>query len=394
MKISTKDFIRVTNESTGKLKDIKQRIEAEFDIKISLPAISIRIKNLRRTGKIPLESGNSVSIGEVLKGTSTLYDADGNISIQWVKSDVQKEEQINAIQKAVKSISKKIRPLSVTGSNYIERNHNDDLMTTYISNDIHFGALMWAPESGIDWDLKIAEQTVKESYDYLFETSPNSRYAMILDLGDLMEVDDFKNQTPHSGNPLTVDGRYPKILKAAYSSLIYAIQKALQKHEIVYFYNIAGNHDITVGIAIREIISAFFTNEPRVIVDDSPAAIKYHKHGQTLLQFAHGDGLKMKDAGEVMAADCQDIFSDTTHRFAHFGHNHKDSVFDGRICKSESHRNLAPLNDWAAHKGFRRQLGTMKSITYHSKNGEISRSLYNINLRETQENEERKQKNT
>lgn len=79
------------------------------------------------------------------------------------------------------------------------------------------------------------------------------------------------------------------------------------------------NHDITSAHAIREIIRAFFTNEPRVIIDDSPSPIKYHQHGATLLQFAHGDAMKMKDCGEVMAADCQSIFSQTTHRFAHIG---------------------------------------------------------------------------
>ena len=76
---------------------------------------------------------------------------------------------------------------------------------------------------------------------------------------------------------------------------------------------------LTTGHAIREIIRQTFRENPRVIVDESPSPIKYHQHGNVLLQFAHGDGMKMSAAGEVMAHDCQSIFSTTEHRYAHFG---------------------------------------------------------------------------
>lgn len=110
--------------------------------------------------------------------------------------------------------------------------------------------------------------------------------------------------------------------------------------------------------------------------------IKYVQFGSTMLGFAHGDGLNMRDAGEVMACDNEGVFSQTVNRYFHFGHNHKDSVYDGRLCRSESHRNLSPLNNWAAHKGYRRQAGTMKCISYHKDFGEISRTTFNVNMME------------
>lgn len=184
--------------------------------------------------------------------------------------------------------------------------------------------------------------------------------------------------TPKSGNIIPTDSRYPKILRAAYEAMIYGINKALQKHEIVYFYNIAGNHDISSGVAIREVIKVAFSNNPRVIVDDSPMNIKYHLHGTNLLGFAHGDNLRMTKAGEVMAADNQHIFSQTKHRFFHFGHVHSDSVVDSRICRAESHRNLAPLNHYAFEHGYRTNGNTMKAITYHTDLGEITRQTFNL----------------
>ena len=131
-------------------------------------------------------------------------------------------------------------------------------------------------------------------------------------------------------------------------------------------------------MAIREILIQTFRDNPRVIIDPSASGIKYHQHGKTLLGFAHGDGMKMAKAGETMAVDCQDIFSETRHRFAHLGHYHVDAVRDGAICRAESHRNLPPTNQWANHAGYRRGIGTMKSISYSSELGEISRNIFNV----------------
>jgi len=193
-------------------------------------------------------------------------------------------------------------------------------------------------------------------------------------------MDDFKNATPSSGNAVDVDGRYSKVIRVAMEAMVKMIDKALAKHEVVHFINISGNHDITTGHANRAFVSAWYRNEPRVKVCEKPTHQKYFKHGKTLLGFAHGDGLKMPNAGELMAVQCANIFSDTVHRFFHFGHNHKDKVVDGRICKAESHRNIAPLNSWASHAGFTRQLGTMKCITYCPKHGELSRNLFNVGM--------------
>jgi len=369
-------FIEIAKANDFDLDAIYKDIHEHYNPKLEKHKIKARLARYRIKGYLPLDSGNTVSVGEILKGTSTLYDADGNIVLQWVKSDAEKEQFLASFQSVISDLAMSIPAIATI----IEPIHAtyEQLATLYISNDVHLGLLAWDKESGTDYNLEGAVIQLRAAYDYLFETTPNSRIGIVVDLGDLLEADNQKNVTPKSGNVLSVDSRYPKVLRAAYEALIYAVGKALTKHEIVYFYNIEGNHDLTSGHAIREIIRMAFRDNPRVIVDESPRPIKYHQHGQVLLQFAHGDGMKMKQAGEVMAHDCQAIFSQTRYRYAHLGHIHQDSVYDGPICRVESHRNLAPLNAWAFQMGYRSSPGTMKAITYHCERGEISRNLFTL----------------
>lgn len=361
--------------------------ENDFKNKKTARAMGVDESTTRHTikqikARMALAEGEEVSVEAKnynITNVSTLYDSDGNIKSQWVKSNTSKEAQIDILKSAITEMAEELEgKCEPTDAPVYD---TDDMMTMYISNDIHFGELMWGEETmDGDWDLKIAEKTISSSYQYLVNSTPKSRDCVVVDLGDLNTIDDFKNMTPKSGNIISVDGRYPKILKAAYMSIINGITLALQKHERVYFINISGNHDITGGHVVREVVSAWFRNEPRVIINESPSNIKYHAFGKCLFQFAHGDGMKMQAAGECMAVDMKHIFSDTEHRYSHFGHNHKDQVYDGRVTKCESHRNLAYLNDWASHAGYRRGLGTMKAITYHKNHGEIARNTFNVSM--------------
>ena len=319
----------------------------------------------------------SFDVTSIIKSKSTLTDADGNVKMQWVKEDRPAGILLDALKDTINMLTTEIKPIPEIKRTVTPT--TDRLCNVYISNDLHIGALMETEDTrDREWNRDIAIQTIKDSIDFLVGNSPDTYEGVVVDLGDILEMDNLSNMTPKSGHILDVDGRHSHSMLLAMEAMVYMVTRALEKHEIVYFYNINGNHDMSSGHAIRAFVMAWFRNNPRVVVCTDTTEIKYHLFGTTLIGMAHGDGLKMKDAGETMAADNVNIFSDTVNRYFHFGHNHKDSVYDGRLCKCESHRNLAPLNVWASHKGFRRQVGTMKCITYHTKYGEIARTTYNV----------------
>jgi len=327
-----------------------------------------------------IADSNLADTGLAVTGTSTAYNKDGEAVIQWVKTNKAVEDKAKALKDAIDAIVANAEG-KATVTEVPTHSMDENLLNVYISNDLHFGAYMWGEETlDRDYDLTIADTQLKSAISYLVENSPATKVAIIADLGDTTEGDNFKNQTPTNGHNLDVDGRYSKVLTVAMEAMVNLVNEALKKHETVHFINIGGNHDIVTSHAIRAFVKAWFKDEPRVIVDTSPAPQKYYLHGSTLLGFAHGDGLRMHDAGECMAMHNESVWSETRNRYYHFGHNHKDKVVDGRLCKAESHRNIAPLNAWASNNGFGRQIGTMKSITYCTVQGEKSRNLFNVSV--------------
>jgi hypothetical protein len=313
-----------------------------------------------------------------IKRVSTLRNGDGEVSAQWTIAEPEAVSIYDQVQAAMQVFKGELPVFTEIPAPFIES--DETLLNTFISNDLHLGALVSASETGSSTDLDHGITQAKKAIDYLVASAPPAKSALIVDLGDITEMAGYKPLTNKGGHILDVSARYPDVLRAAYELFAYFINISLLKHQTVYFYNVGGNHDETSALAIREIMRVMFQNNPRVIIDDLPTDIKYHQHGKTLLQFFHGDKMKMRDAGEVMAFDCAPIFSSTEHRYGLCGHIHKDSVVDGRLARIESFRTLTVMNNWATGMGFRSGAGTMKSITYSSEHGEISRNTFSVTM--------------
>lgn len=313
-----------------------------------------------------------------VRRVSTLRNGDGEISAQWTIAERDSTSIDEQIKAALSLYSEGLPVFHEIPSP--AKPSDDSLLNVFISNDLHLGALVAESETGESTNLELGIQRAKSAIDYLIHSAPPAKSAVVVDLGDITEARGYENLTNKGGHLLDVSSRYPDVLRAAYELFAYFINLALLKHETVYFYNVGGNHDENSALAIREVMRVMFRDNPRVIVEDSPRDIKYHQHGKTLLQFFHGDKMKMNVAGEVMAYDCADIFSETEHRYGLCGHIHKDSVIDGRLARIEAFRTLTVMNNWAKGMGFRGGVGQMTSITYSTEHGEISRNKYNVTM--------------
>jgi len=265
-----------------------------------------------------------IDSAEVLtvKGTSTLYDKDGNVKLQWVKTDVDKElklqvfkDVINELIEELKSNIKNFKELKeqseenksvelFIGENSLLNDlYENDLLTIYPIGDFHLGMFSWEEETGENYDLDIAYSLLTKAFDRLVESTPNSEYTLLANLGDYFHIDDTRNETLRSKNRLDVDSRYPKILKTGLKLIVNIIQKLLTKHKYIIIRNAIGNHDPHTTYFLNEYIRAWFCDNPRIIIEDDVKTFWFYKFGKNLIGITHGDTCKLTDLPEIMASD-------------------------------------------------------------------------------------------
>jgi hypothetical protein len=129
----------------------------------------------------------------VVKGTSTLYDADGNERLKWVKTRLDDERFDQIMREYVEWLATSAKGKAELTPAPVHS--QDDLLSVYAIGDPHLGLFSWAAETGEDFDLKIAERLTTSAVARLVSCSPDSSEALILELGDLLHADDSTNQT-------------------------------------------------------------------------------------------------------------------------------------------------------------------------------------------------------
>lgn len=316
----------------------------------------------------------------VVKGVSTMYDGEGNLRAQWVKTKLDEEMMEQRmrlfVQELVDSVVPKVstvKPPRKTGYH--------DIMVGYPLGDHHFGMLAWGRETGNDYDLEHAKDSLANAIDHLIAMSPPSETALFCNLGDFLHTDNRTNRTPQSGHQLDVDSRFAKIIRVAAYSVAYAIERLLEKHHTVKVVNVAGNHDPDSTSWVSLVLEAYFRKEPRIIVDKSPAKIQFHQFGSNMIGMTHGDTMKLQQLAGVMASYQPKMWGETTHRYAWTGHvHHSQTVFskENHGVRAESFGVLGPLDAYGASVGHLAQR-EMHAIVYRKEGGEQGRVIYNLN---------------
>lgn len=312
----------------------------------------------------------------VVSGVSTLYNAEGQISAQWVKSKLKEDESFHAIREAIeeladeyKGIAKPIKPPA---------RNNDDLLCILPLGDPHVGLYSWALETGIgnDFDTTIARNDLLAAASRLVDVAPPATRALIINLGDFFHADSF-SQLTKSGHKLDVDTRWPRVLKIGCQLMVDMISLALKKHREVEVINAIGNHDDHSSIMLSAFLEAWFHNEPRVKIHPTISKFHYIEFGKCLIGVTHGDTVKHMALGELMASDMPDAWGRTTHRYWYTGHIHHTSKTELRGVVVESFRTLAARDAWHTASGYRSGRD-MYAIVLSKEFGEVERHRCDI----------------
>jgi DNA-binding Lrp family transcriptional regulator len=309
----------------------------------------------------------------IVKGTSSLYDSDGTLKLQWVKTSLSLEMQVEMLREAVESLKDDIPTMAPTLPEKTSLRGNQELLNLHVLTDYHMGMLAWAEETGEeDWNLAKAEETLLSWFQYAIDKAPAAKVGMLANLGDHLHFDGLEAITPTHGNILESGSRFPEVVRAVIRSMRVIISMMLVKYDEVHLIMAEGNHDIASEVWLREMFSVFYSEDPRVTVDVDPSTYNCYEHGNVSLFFHHGHKKKIKDLDSTFAAKYRSLFGRTSYSYCHVGHFHSIEVKESNLMVVEQHRTMAPGDAYSAGKGYVSGRSA-NVITYHKTYGEVGR---------------------
>lgn len=328
----------------------------------------------------PLEEAESLMgpapKGHIVKGVSTLYDADGVVRARWIKTHEDEAQRQEIARAVLEGMREKIPRLKAIPA---PKHPNRNLLNCYVITDFHFGMMAHHEESGADWDIKIAEKMLIDWFSAAIAQSPDADTAVFAQLSDLLHSDSIEPLTPASKHVLDVDTRFYKVVRSIIRVLRQIIDMLLAKHRHLHIKMADANHDPVSQIWLREWLAVLYENEPRISIDRDPSPYNAYEFGKVALFFHHGHKRKVTNVSEVFAAKFREMFGRTKYAYAHTGHLHSIDVKENNLMVVEQHRTLAASDAYSARGGWLSGRDA-KVISYHRDFGEVSRLTINSDM--------------
>lgn len=312
--------------------------------------------------------------GHVLKGLSALVDAKGQTILEWRKTkqgELDPDALIEIFKDAFADID--ARAPAIPSPKTTEKS----LLAVYPLIDWHVGLMSWAKETGENYDLKIARETIMPKMRALIAATPAAEEAVILGIGDMLHWDGFVQETPSSRHPLDGDGRYPKVLDAAIDMVEETVELVLARHKRVTVRILRGNHDPVSSVAIAAVLARVFRGNRRITIDADQGYHWWLRRGKVFLGGSHGDKAKMRDLPMMMAHDRPEDWAASTYRRIYTGHIHHESrIEEGGVIVTSMR---SPVAKDAYHSFNRWRSGrSVYSETFNVDGSEAATLTFNL----------------
>tara|TARA_R110000803_G_scaffold136012_1_gene202944 strand:+ start:525 stop:1751 length:1227 start_codon:yes stop_codon:yes gene_type:complete len=310
--------------------------------------------------------------GFVVKGTSTLYDLDGNPKIQWVKTSADAQAQLEAIQEAITAFYDDLKPIKAPNA---PTKYDTDIIPWYQIGDAHIGMLAHEAEVGANFDLKIGERELSGAFDLLFDEAPPCERCVINDLGDATHYENMAAETQASGHRLDADGRFPKMISVYSRCMRHIVDRALEKYKHVDVIINKGNHSETNDIWMAELLRVAYGDSGRVHVLDNSSVFIPYRMGNTFVMVHHGNKTKGEKLIAVMASDFRQDWGEAEFRYIDIGHyHHKMQVREEGGATVEMWNTLA-AKDRYSHDGGWRAAQSITRVDRSKTDGEVGRRV-------------------
>lgn len=296
------------------------------------------------------------------------------LKINWVNKDCTYD--YDSIRDEYREFAKKYAP------NYqiikYKKTKQNNLLEINIA-DLHLGKLCWAPETGSNWDTKIASKTFLSCLSEAIQRASAFEYSRILfPIGnDFFNSDNLYNTTT-AGTPQQDDIRWQKTVKSGRELLITAID-FLSQYAPVDVLVVQGNHDFQRMFYVGDTLELWYSNSKNVTVNNSPRVRKYYQYGLNLIGFTHGKEEPIKDLPLIMAQEApREMWASTRFREMHLGHMHKKKTV--QYVSTDEHkgvvirwmRTLSAPCEWSTKKGYVGDTRAGEAILWNDLKGVIA----------------------
>ena len=339
-------------------------------IGMSYSTFHYQISQVKRFASIQGESPEhdmtrSVPDPFCVKGVSSYYNKEGELSGQWVKSSLKHDQLIQVMREVVDELKKDITPIEPIKLHTPSKQIDENLFNLHIYTDMHIGALAWKEENRKrNWDISACIETVDRAEEHLIGNSPAAETGMLCQLGDALHWDGLIPKTPGSGHILEGDGRFHKLVRTAIRIFRRSVIKMLAKYNKVIVLMARGNHDEASSVWLQEMFSVLLEDNPRVEVIVSPLPYYALTHGEVMLGFHHGDKRLGGKLADTFVGYFRQLYGKTKSTFIHSGHHHTRKVDEFGSAEVEQHPTIAAAGSYEAYEGYVSK-SSMPCITYH-----------------------------
>ena len=263
-----------------------------------------------------------------------------------------------------------------------KKNSNRKYLYEISLSDHHFGKLSWSPESGEDYDIKIAQKRWEKAVsELLSRVNLDTVERFLLPIGnDLFHMDN-KNNSTTSGTVVDSDSRFFKMVSLVKGVLVETIDR-LQSIAPVDVVIIPGNHDFHASLWIGEVLAAWYRKAEDVSIDYAPTTRKYYRYGQVGIQLTHGNEEPHGQLGLLFATQAKQLWADTKYHFCQIGHFHRVKkiqyvdIEEHPGFQVETLPSLSATDFWHFKKGYSSGKAA-KAFLFHKDQGKVGEFYYN-----------------
>ena len=305
------------------------------------------------------------SVWDVDQLTCNYYGNPSNANLQ-VKCRLKRVERFD--QAFIEDIFSNLKsPEKFTASKIADTGH---YMLKVNMHDLHFGKLCWQPESGENYDSKIARKRFMQAIHTFVEHAKSFSIKEVwFPIGNDFFNSDGIEMSTTAGTDQHDDGRWQKTYLEGCQLLIDGIDYIRERIAPVKLYNVGGNHDLQKSYYATLHLAAYYRMCPGVTIDISPAKHKAYKFGSVGIMDTHGDRIKRQELMNDFMVLFPDIWCKTKFREVHIGHLHHEVTTEVKGGKIRVMPSMSGTDSYHFNSGYVGTLAQCQAFLFHEMHG-------------------------